>query len=196
MSIDDWLILGAVPEGSSHEEAAESSRWKMFAAMGCGFVALMCFGCSMCAGWIGYKEEGVEFGEPGEEVMSVPVKAGEPFTLRFDWDGIGYAHHDIWLDMDVVSKGEVGFKGEFACSRGSRPKGEPIKVGRYPFTEARRVQTGQDKFSLWLRVESEYSRSSSAPYECWGNIDADPGEIARARVVVTRIQRPSDMIAR
>jgi hypothetical protein len=179
----------------SSPPAARKSAWpKILLALGAASV-MSCLCCGGLGSWIAWKEEGHQWGQPGDELQSLPVRPGEPIDLTFTWDGVNYAFHEVWVELDGQDKDGFQLKGAFDCARGGQPADKPIDTTHYTFAEARRQQHGDGRFTTWYRVYEEYARASPEPYRCVGAIDADPGSIQRARVVVTRRQRPSDFLA-
>lgn len=179
----------------STPEGKGGGPWKMLAVGGCLTLLLGMCCCGALTGWIGWAEEGHVWGQPGDEIQSKVIQPGEPFTDTFTWDGLNYAFHEVWVEVQGVDQQGFELQGEFACERGSRPKGKPLDKGGHVFIEARRQQGEGGQFTVWYRLWEDYSRASATPYECWGSLDADPGKINKARLVITRHQRPSDMVA-
>lgn len=162
--------------------------------IGCGCIAPILF-VLIVGGFILYQEELRGLHVPDTEVASVPVQPDVPFTIKFNWNGTGYAFNNVWLVVDEGTKsgGRFEVSGKLSCSRGSRP--QDIKASLPGYAAHKVEEKGGDGFSGWIYLGDEYERSSSRPIECGGVVKPVTGTWTKARIVVTQRQRPSDWIA-
>ena len=178
-------------------ESKSGKVLKTLAILGClGFL-----GCilSVCGGigYLFYLEESVTYGEPTEdEIVKKKVKMEEPFDFDFTWNGVNYAGHDVWLVIEGKRDGDdFEVEGAVGCSRYGDPSPRTFKLALKDYGVARYKKTKKGKFTAWFKVYDEYSRARSTPYTCKGVAKATKGSVSKARVVVTRRQRPSDFLS-
>ncbi len=164
---------------------------------GCGGCLLVALGLCVLGGYALYLEEGYAYGEPGEEVQSIPIAAGTPFSMIYTWDGMGYAHHDFWLEVTGVAdpSGEFALSGQMGCDRFGEPFMRDVQASLSDYRVARHTQNPDGTFSAWIAVHDEYDRSTGTPTTCVGTLTPVFGQMTTARLVLTRKQRPSDMMA-
>jgi hypothetical protein len=183
---------GYPPAGAAAAPPKKKSRVWGCLAMGCGALLLAMLGLCGIGGYLAYLEEGVEFGEPGEEIVSAPFMPGGPAAISYTWDGTGYAHHHLWLEITGrTAGGRFRIQGTSTCEY---PR--DLSAGLDEPWSARRVEQRPDgTFTAWFNANDAYDHSSPSPRSCSGQFTAAEGEITSGRIVITRIQRPSDWLA-
>ncbi|MEO1271748.1 MAG: hypothetical protein AAFX99_26955, partial [Myxococcota bacterium] len=179
--------------------AAKKKGWGLehVAMVGCLGMIVVMISCCGCAGYLLYLEEGIPYGEPtSDEVATAKVKEGKPFKLDFEWDGVNYASHDVWLVVEgKKSDGEFQIQGSMGCTRWGDIRPREFTKSLSDYGVARVKNKSKGKFSAWIRIYDEYSRSSSTPWSCAGTFKATQGKVSKAKLVVTQRQRPSDFMA-
>ena len=171
--------------GSAPPVGAKKGKGKGCLIAGCsGCLVLMAAVCGL-SGWLFYLEEGRSLSDPGEEVAAAPLVPGQPVALSVLWDGTGYAHHGFWIE--APSELPTGFRitGEFGCNEYGELRTRSIDANVY---------YADPDHPNWLELDSEYFRASPAPVQCAGTLTTST-PIQGARVVVTRMQRPSDWLS-
>jgi hypothetical protein len=129
-----------------------------------------------------------------DEVASVPIQPGQPFSVQFKWEGSGFAFNNVWLVVEdgKRSGGEFKARSKVMCSTSTSPRENDVALDRY---DAQRVETRSgDAFSAWFFLTNEYKRGSSGTITCAGTVTPARGTWTRARVVVTQRQRPSEYL--
>lgn len=158
----------------------------MKGCLGCG--ALMALGglaFFVGIGALAYLEEGRPLHNPDDEIASVDVTVGEPFTIQFDGSGTGYSFFDFWLE--VPGGGPVSVDVILTCSEYDSPEKRAVSDADY----GTKFRSG----SVLLRVHDEYMRHRPGQVTCAGQVDPMLGELDGARLIVSRTQRPSDFVA-
>jgi hypothetical protein len=163
---------------------APQKKSKLGLILGCvGGCLVVLLGICGAGGYVAYLEEGQDRGDPGDEVMSIPIASGQGFELNVTWSGHGYADHIFWVVTPTALPQGTRITGEFACgSYGSRAIDREVHPAAMSRPE-------------WLSLGSEHSEymREGETVHCRGRVDGPipPG----TRLVVTTFQRPSDYFA-
>lgn len=180
----DDADVGSTGPRPAPAPARKGSAWKK-GCLGCGaLIALMGLLFVAAIGYIVYLEEGRSLHDPDNEIASYPVTPDSPLMVQVDWPGPGYAFHDFWLEVDDVTPFTAS--AEFACT-GREPNTKELSDTDYGVVH----QDGK----MYIRLHDEYMRGRALPLQCGGMIHPEIGELAGARLVVSRTQRPSDFFA-
>jgi hypothetical protein len=174
----------------------KKSKAKGCILAGCGGCLLVLLVMCGIGGYGLYLEEGYSYSDIGEEVQSIPIMAGVPFTMTHTWDGMGYAHHDFWLEVTgAADMGRFEITGQMGCDKYGEPYMREVVAGLDDYRVQRRVDNPDGTFTAWIAVFDEYDRSSSLPITCSGMLNPSAGTMSTGRLVLTRKQRPSDMFS-
>jgi hypothetical protein len=152
---------------------------------GCGGCLFIVLCTCICSGYLMYLEEGVSYSHPGDEVTSQPYVPGTPTALEVTFDGTGYAHHRVYLDVGAAAPSGLNVTGDFGCSDYGQVRPRPVRESYYG--------NYGDTPSGWIKIENEYVRSPGT-LRCAGTLMTDQ-PVVGARLVVTRRQRPSDWLS-
>ncbi len=190
----DWSVLGGAPPGPPPPRASGGKGGKIF-KVGCAALTLMMVALCGFGGYLAWLEEGRSWNEPGDEVAATAVKPGKPFKFEFVWDGTNYAFNELWLVVDGKEvDGKFLAAGKIGCARSGDPEERDFAKSLTDY-EAARLERDGERFSVWLKIGDEYDRASPQPFTCRGVVEAKEGKIKKARIIVTRRQRPSDFLA-
>ncbi|MEM9190320.1 MAG: hypothetical protein AAGF12_14140 [Myxococcota bacterium] len=177
------------------QKKSNTTKWLLGCGGGCLFVLISCCGTGA---YFGYLEEGRDMSEPQEEVAEVPWTPGVPTTVSYTWTGNGYAHHDIWLDVTGTEvTGQFRLEGTATCDSsfgGSYQDNVNIEIDE-PWSVRRLERQSGGAFTAWFQLRSEYDRSRPTPVTCTIAVHAVEGTATSGRIVVTRMQRPSDWLS-
>ena len=168
--------------------AKKKSSWILKGCLGCavmmaGFFLFFVFG----VGALVYLEEGRPLHDHTAEFASTEVVSGTPFMLEYDSDGTGYSHVDLWLV--VPDDGPISVAAEVSCDTDYREDPELRTMSDVDYGAVR------EGGFVYMRLHDNYLRHRSGIVSCAGIIDATDGSMDGARVIVTKMQRPSDFFA-
>ncbi len=196
-------VLDDAPYDSIHNRTTRASSnpqgsskgW--IGKVGCAVLVALALGVMGLVGYGFYLEFVMDLREPGTVVKTVKVKPDKNIKTGFVWDGVGYAFHDAWLEVEGTTDKDLFFlKGKWGCERGSKADTDKISMDLYALSGVRRVEKlGKGRFKAWFKIGDTYDRSSKRPISCRGRLDAGMGKIRKARLHITRTQRPSDFFA-
>lgn len=168
--------------------AATRSKWTKL--LGCGCLVLLGSSAVVCGlgGYLLYLENGVDLSDTAatEEFASVPLVPGQEVTLTIAGGGAHSTRNAIWLvGTDPLPPGlDVG--GEYACEESSY--GERSMQELYTY---RGPDSGHPE---WQYLTDYFGYSySGAPIRCRFRVTTSV-PIPGARLVVTRLVRPSDWV--
>lgn len=168
---------------------AKKSTWYYYVGAGCGCLALSMLSCCGIGGYLFYLEEGRPYNWPGDELASIPVQPGVPFTITATWDGGGSADMRAYLELPGAQSGDQ-VTGRFGCESSYSYSGE---IYTEPVSSSYFTPYGGHPPEGWIEVMMyHYRRGSSTPFRCEGTLDFPPRP--GARLVLTVRQRPSDWL--
>lgn len=127
---------------------------------------------------------------PGEEVVSVPITVGQPFSLSYIQDGS--QRYDTWLEVDVSHTSSYNLNGQILLSLPSGP------FGQYTLAETGSGSPITERSSTtrigWSHTSSSTegtvslfpmpSQASGETVTISGTVNAPPGTTGSIRLIV------------
>lgn len=155
--------------------------------VGCSGCLIVFLALSGVAGYLYYLEEGRSLSDPQEEVASMTITSDTTFELKYQLEGTGYSHLSLWLVADGSDdRGAFVVRGDVTCD------GTKKSVEEH-FAWAKRSAQDEGEVSGWFHVSDSYVHSGTE-LVCTGKLKAAPGKLRTGRLVLTRMQRPSDWL--
>jgi hypothetical protein len=167
----------------------KKSTWYYYVGGGCGLLLLSTLCCCGVGGYLAYLEDGPNYSAPGEELTSIPVQSGVPFTVTATWDGTGTATVRAYLDLGSNVQSGQQITGNFACESeySSTLYPSPVYATYY-------LPYGDEPPPGWVEISMyNHRRASPTPFRCEGTLEFPPAPGARL-VLTVREQRPSEWL--
>lgn len=182
--------MAGAPAAPSPEELAASaaSRKKWGKILGCGCVSVLGLCAALCgiSGYLLYLENGVDLEDTAatEEFASVPLVPGQVVSLELPSGGAHATRNAIWLVGDSELPPGLDVSGEYGCDESTY--GEPSMRTLYTYPRP------TDGHPEWMFLTDYFGYSyRSVPIRCRFQLTTTV-PVPGARIVVTRLHRPSD----
>ena len=177
--------MGQAPMGQAAPAAPKKKSYTGLILAGCGGCLVIVLSLCCVSGFIFYLEEGVSSSSPGDEFASYPIgPSGGPVTIESTWEGTGYAHVKVYLDLGEGAPDETRVSGRFGCDEYGRTD--------YRTLSESDLRLG-DQPEGWILLSEPYGlyQRDGERISCDGQLTIAPAA-SGARIVLTERQRPSD----
>jgi hypothetical protein len=182
---------GQAPQGQMPPGVGVAPKKKSYTgiiAAGCGGCLLIVLSLCCVSGIIFYFEEGVSSASPGSELASYPIAAsGGRVNVESVWEGTGYAHVKVYLDLGEAAPDTTRVTGRFGCNEYGRTDYRELAESNVQFDD---VPDG------WILLSESYGlyQRDGERISCDGDLTIEPAAPG-ARIVLTERQRPSDWLS-
>ena len=174
----------ATPSPAAPPEGKSNGRRNLLIG-GCGGCLFILLSICCCSGYLLYLEEGVSYGDPGEELQRFPIVAGQPIAASVAWEGTGYASLRAYIDLGEDAAPGTRLEGTFDCREYATVEPRPVSESYFE---------GGDAPDGWVPMPSIflYVRDGQTA-RCAGTLRSDPP--TAMELVITERQRPSDWLS-
>ncbi len=179
---------------SAGRSGAPSSKGGLLKAV----AALAVLGVGAFALALGWLEFGGGDDKPYFPVETKTIKSGKKFTVKVPPPIVGTSRDTVWLKTDGSKSVDFKFSlgGKFGCTKKKkkRAKLKSVGVSRHNRKDTHDVSDVTGSIQGWFRLGTFKRRAGDRPLKCRGILKGDPGKLKKAKIVVTRHQKPSGLL--